>query len=78
MTTQANEIGTDSLIVARNIRAQLAVDQMPLRDLAERTGISLPTLSRIQSGKRVVDIDQIRKISDGLEIPIAQLLQGVL
>lgn len=56
----------------------MAAQRISGRELSEKTGLSVTTLSRITAGRRVIDIDQMRAISDALNIDIQALVLGVI
>ena len=56
----------------KRIRAELKVNQ---NELAERTGISKPTIQRIEQGTTTADVSQLSKIASALGTEITTLLQ---
>lgn len=44
------------------------------QQVAERAGVSLRMLQRLEQGERVVDIAQIRRISTALEISVGHMI----
>lgn len=56
----------------KRLRAGLSLNQT---DLAERTGISKPTIQRIEQGSTTADITQLNKIAEALNTDITALLQ---
>lgn len=76
MTTETTKVGTESLNVARNIRAHAAMQKVSLRDLSEKTGISVPTLSRMVRGDRTISVDQMEAIGGALGLEHGALLKG--
>ena len=55
-------------IVGRRIRAEREAGGYRLEDIAEAIGMSESNLSRIESGKRTVDIGALMKIADVLGV----------
>jgi transcriptional regulator with XRE-family HTH domain len=57
----------------RAARALLALDQ---RDLAERTGLSLPTIQRMEASEGVIrgNVDSLMKLIAGLEAAGIELI----
>jgi transcriptional regulator with XRE-family HTH domain len=57
------------MITAAQMRAARAMLSMDQRDLAERTGLSLPTIQRMEASEGVVrgNVDSLMKLIGGLE-----------
>ena len=58
----------------RVIRAKIGFQQISIAELARMTEIHRVTLSRIINGQRDAELNQIRKISLALQIPMSQLM----
>lgn len=58
--------------VIRSLRKKLG---MTLGDVSARTGLSVPTLSKLEQGKASLSYDKLLAISKGLDIDMAQLLE---
>lgn len=67
---------TDALRkLGRTISTQRQKRGLTLEKLAYETGISKGNLSEIESGKRDARYWTLRKIADGLEVPLSALLK---
>jgi transcriptional regulator with XRE-family HTH domain len=57
------------MITAAQMRAARALLGMDQRDLAERTGLSLPTIQRMEASEDVIrgNVDSLMKLIGGLE-----------
>jgi transcriptional regulator with XRE-family HTH domain len=64
------------LLVAEHIRMQRARAQITLRELSELTGISYPSLSRIERAERPITIGQLVLIAEALNTDMETLLEG--
>lgn len=56
------------MITAAQMRAARALLGMDQRELAERTGLSLPTIQRMEASEGVIrgNVDSLMKLIDGL------------
>lgn len=45
-----------------------------LAEVSERTGLPIPTLSRVENDKMALTFDKLTRISDGLQVDIAELI----
>lgn len=59
----------------RNIKLIRRHKKMTLREMHEKTGISVTTLSDIENGIRMVTDDKLKKIAKALEVSITELLE---
>ena len=57
------------------VRALRDAMDLSLRDLAERSGVSAPTLSQVERGETSPTIAVAERIADGLELSLSQLLR---
>lgn len=55
----------------KNIRNKKKIS---IEDIANMTGISIPSLYSIESNRRTPNFDTIRKISEALDYPVAALM----
>jgi transcriptional regulator with XRE-family HTH domain len=57
------------MITSAQMRAARAMLGMDQRDLAERTGLSLPTIQRMEASEDVIrgNVDSLMKLISGLE-----------
>ena len=58
-------------VVGEKVRQARVLKKMTLKDLSEMTSIKLPTLSRIENGKRDVTFNEIIAISKSTKKPIS-------
>jgi hypothetical protein len=58
----------------RVIRAKIGYQQITITELAKLTDIHRVTLSRIINGQRDAELNQLRRISIALNIPMSQLM----
>lgn len=56
------------------LRAQRRQKRLSLRDLADETGVSFNTLSRVERG-HVPDLRNLRRIADWLEVPVETFIE---
>lgn len=64
------------MITAGQMRAARALLSLDQRDLAERTGLSLPTIQRMEASEGVIrgNVDSLMKLIAGLEAAGVELL----
>jgi transcriptional regulator with XRE-family HTH domain len=60
--------------VAANVRAELARQRKPQRELQQHLGISRVTLYRRLSGESPFDVDELRRIAELLNVSVSDLL----
>ncbi len=69
---------TDSLIstleLGRAIKRRRRELDLSLRDVADKTGVSASTLSRIENGTGKPDADNIARLTDWLNVPIDRVM----
>lgn len=61
---------------AARIRAARAYCKLSQPELAERLGVSLATVKRIEGGKRPVSTDELIAIAEACKVPVAFMLHG--
>ncbi|NNE97517.1 MAG: helix-turn-helix transcriptional regulator [Pyrinomonadaceae bacterium] len=70
----------DSMIstveLGRAIKRRREETNMSLRDLADKTGVSASTLSRIENGTGKPDADNIARLTNWLDVPIDRVMKG--
>src|SRR5881398_701980 len=49
---------------------------LSLRDVAQKTGVSASTLSRIENGTGKPDADNIARLTSWLDVPMERILSG--
>ena len=64
------------MITAAQMRAARALLTMDQRDLAERTGLSLPTIQRMEASEGVIrgNVDSLMKLIAGLDAAGIELI----
>lgn len=70
----------DSMIstaeLGRAIKRRREETDMSLRGLADKTGVSASTLSRIENGTGKPDADNIARLTSWLDMPIDRVMKG--
>lgn len=56
------------------VRAKMGMLQLNIADVSRLTDIPRSTLSRLINGKRVVDMPQMMKIANAINMPLAALI----
>jgi transcriptional regulator with XRE-family HTH domain len=62
-------------VIGRNVRAGRLHAKLSLKGLSERTGISVPHISRLEKGTHLPTLKTLKKVSDALEMPICSFLE---
>ena len=62
--------------LGRAIRRKREEAGLSLRDVANETGVSASTLSRIENGTGKPDADNIARLTGWLEVPIERVMSG--
>lgn len=69
---------TDTLVnteeLGRAIRRKRESQGLSLRDVADETGVSASTLSRIENGTGKPDADNIARLTSWLDVPVERIL----
>lgn len=63
-----------SVQVSNVLRANRADRKLTQKELAERSGLSQPTVSRILDNHRELKLEELAKICDGLEVSLEDVL----
>lgn len=74
MAQSVNLINTVEL--GRAIRRKREEDGLSLRDVADVTGVSASTLSRIENGTGKPDADNIARLTAWLNVPVERIMGG--
>lgn len=74
MTRSKNLVNTEEL--GRAIRRRRDELTLSLRDVADVTGVSASTLSRIENGTGKPDADNIARLTSWLDMPMERVLAG--
>lgn len=69
-----NLVNTEEL--GRAIRRRRDELKLSLRDVADKTGVSASTLSRIENGTGKPDADNIARLTSWLDMPMERVLAG--
>jgi transcriptional regulator with XRE-family HTH domain len=68
-------LALDSTTVGNRIKALREAMDLSLRDLAERSRVSAPTLSQVERGETSPTLSTAARIAGGLELSLSQLLR---
>ncbi len=75
----AKKLKSDGLIsteeLGRAIKRRREELKLSLRDVADKTGVSASTLSRIENGTGKPDADNIARLTDWLDMPIDRVMK---
>ena len=75
----ARKTNSDSLIstleLGRAVKRRREELKLSLRDVADKTGVSASTLSRIENGTGKPDADNIARLSNWLDMPIDRVMK---
>ena len=61
-------------VIGRNVRAARADAGLTQGELAERSGIAVPHISRLEKGTHLPSVSTLKKVSDALGVPICAFL----
>lgn len=73
MNKRANP-AAKALSIGLNIRRYRAAEGLTLKDLAERSGVSIATISKIENGKISGGFETIYKIARGLSVLVTEII----
>lgn len=62
--------------LGRAIRRKREGEGLSLRDVADQTGVSASTLSRIENGTGKPDADNIARLTAWLDVPMERIMSG--
>src|SRR5436189_1858254 len=74
MTRSKSLVNTEEL--GRAIRRRRDEFGLSLRDVADKTGVSASTLSRIENGTGKPDADNIARLTNWLNVPMERIMGG--
>jgi transcriptional regulator with XRE-family HTH domain len=63
----------EAVILCDRLRAIRKAQQLTLRDIEERTGLSRSYVSRVENGHGVPSIEMLEKWAGALAVPLCQL-----
>ena len=72
--TRKGLVNTEEL--GRSVKRRREELQLSLRDLADESGVSASTLSRIENGTGKPDADNIARLTNWLDMPMDRILGG--
>jgi len=61
-------------IIGANVRAARSVAELTQGELAEKCGIAVPNISRLEAGTHLPSVATLKRVSDALEVPICAFL----
>ena len=61
---------TDEKIIGERVRKARVLANLTLKELSDATGIGYATISRIETGKRILNVIELIKISDKTNQPL--------
>lgn len=61
-------------IIGKNVRAARDAADLTQAELARRSGIAVPNVSRLERGTHLPSVATLKKVSDALRVPICSLL----
>jgi transcriptional regulator with XRE-family HTH domain len=70
----ANQTGVNTAELGSAIRRRREQQGLSLRDVADETGVSASTLSRIENGTGKPDADNIARLAAWLDMPIERVM----
>ena len=71
-----NKTGINTAELGSAVRRRREQQGLSLRDVAEETGVSASTLSRIENGTGKPDADNIARLAAWLDMPIQRVMHG--
>ncbi len=60
--------------IALNVRRERLAAGLTLAALAEQTGLLVPNLSRLESGKTAPNVVTLKRVADALGVPVCRLI----
>ena len=61
----------------RKLRTERAKAGLTLRELSQRTGLSITTISMIERGEQRPRATMLKRLADGLSVPVEALVEEV-
>ena len=65
----------EAQLIGEKIRKARMTAKLTLKNLSKKTGIGYSTLSRIESGKKVVNVIELKRIANTVNKPITYFFQ---
>ena len=69
-------VGRLDMLIGVHVRKLRRLYSLTLQDLAKASQTSVPTLSRIESGRRSISLRMLQKLACGLRVPLGLLLDA--
>src|SRR5260370_11415690 len=76
MAVQSAKSLVNTMELGRAIRRKREESELSFRDVADETGVSASTLSRIENGTGKPDADNIARLTSWLDVPMERILSG--
>ena len=76
MAQSSGKSFVNTVELGRSIRRKREELGMSLRDVADKTGVSASTLSRIENGTGKPDADNIARLTGWLNVPVERIMSG--
>jgi transcriptional regulator with XRE-family HTH domain len=76
LSAMGNKTGINTAELGGAVRRRREQQGLSLRDVAEETGVSASTLSRIENGTGKPDADNIARLAGWLDMPIERVMHG--
>ena len=73
---QSDKSLVNTVELGRAIRRKREEQGLSLRDVADETGVSASTLSRIENGTGKPDADNIARLTGWLNVPVERIMSG--
>src|SRR5260370_29006571 len=74
MAVQSAKSLVNTMELGRAIRRKREESELSFRDVADETGVSASTLSRIENGTGKPDADNIARLTTWLDVPLERIL----
>ena len=72
----SHKTGINTAELGGAMRRRREQEGLSLRDVADKTGVSASTLSRIENGTGKPDADNIARLTSWLDVPLERILKG--
>ena len=77
MATSEGRLAALSGVIAWRVRARSRELGLSATELARRTGLSKPMISKIQAARGAPSLETLLRLADALEMPVTSLFQGL-
>jgi transcriptional regulator with XRE-family HTH domain len=65
-----NDVGNASIVVGKKIKEIRKKKSLTIQDLAEKAGVSVGHISRLENGLKSPTISTLERLSKALDVPI--------